>query len=580
MFSLIFLVVVLIILSIMGAGVYYGLTAMTAAALCLLGLRNRNNWQNITPLACSICLFIFILIVTIIPFPGCTDSIMGQRRALQNQEARTAVEKSCALEVSKSFTPHFSVSRNRSGTIRIILVLIAGAAAGSAASRLSALNKLLYLRSIAVLGAIMAIAGYITQWVLPQGKRIWWMFDTPHGSPVACFINRNHYAGFLAIIYPIALILLSDALRARKILPILFHSAVFSAITFGILTSLSRGAWIATFISMTITVIMILVRYKSRNIVIGSSVIITTVSLVIFAVLIHSEVKHRFKTFTEITSTTSARMRFNTWIDAVRIMPDYVILGTGANGFRMIFPQYRTVPSRKEFKHTENEYIQLPVETGLVGTVAILAILACYFARWRHHIMKGNTCQSLVNIGILGAIIAAAVHASLDFPIRVPLYFITLCSMMGLVISPLTSVTTTTKKAGYSPWHISGLVICMALSPVYTRGIYRMDSPDFVVKASPDELCRALSWAPTSWQIWYHMGNMSMRSGKADSYEFGEECITRATEYDPLNYRLWEILARIRIHQNNTNGAASAYKRLKELRPWKRIEELDQLDEQ
>lgn len=119
-----------------------------------------------------------------------------------------------------------------------------------------------------------------------------------------------------------------------------------------------------------------------------------------------------------------------------------------------------------------------------------------------------------------------------------------------------------------------GLMIVLIVS-LLGRAPYNLDSYSYLSDAGPKDLMRALEWSPTSWRAWYGLGNAAAALGSPENTVFGERCLVRATEYDPKSYMLWRDLATLRLSMNDRAGAMEAYKRVKSLRTWVKIPELD-----
>jgi hypothetical protein len=66
-----------------------------------------------------------------------------------------------------------------------------------------------------------------------------------------------------------------------------------------------------------------------------------------------------------------------------------------------------------------------------------------------------------------------------------------------------------------------------------------------------------------------------MQSGTASGYRMGERWISQAAAYDPKNYRLWKELGDLRLYLGDRAGARQAYDRVKALRPWVQVPELE-----
>jgi len=424
---------------------------------------------------------------------------------------------------------------------------------------------------------MLAVAGFLSQWgnsalgILPQDKSIWWLFPVEHGRPVGCFINRNHFGGYVAMMCAPALFLLIASLDRKKFLAALLWAIGLAAMTFAVFMSLSKGAWLAFTASMFLAILMLFIRKRFiYGLLMVAALVITGLAVISIP---SKSVQERLASLKNLSATSSASMRLTTWRDSIAIIRDYPVLGTGANAFRMVFPEYRSAATRKHFEHVENEYIQIPVEFGLPATALIITMLVCIGLQWRKTwLVENNTTISLC---VAVALVTVTAHAFVDFAIRIPLYFLTVTSLIGLVISP--AVSPKQVSAGrVQPvlFPAAALVIVLAVS-FMGRRIYELDSSDVLEKTTGTDVCRAIVWSPTSWQAWFHLGRLSVEMKSDAACRFGERCLTQSAQYDPNNYLIWNELCLLRLSLQDVDGSTEAYHRVKELRDWKKIKELE-----
>lgn len=566
------LLFIVVLLSVMGAGVLPAavpLVTILACGGCLLVRASPAGPDHrLTQAAAAVVLF---LSLTALPLPAFMDSVVGRQRADQNAIARQAVEDAGKLSIAHTPVAGFSVTRDRAGTWRTVLLAIAGLTVAALASRLRPPHNEVFLKALVLLATVVAAAGFTSQHVIPEGKTLWWFFTVRHGHPVGGFMNRNHFGGFVALLCPAALVLFSQSLGGKRFGSAAGWAFCFLVMTFAVIMSFSRGAWIAYGAALFAVAILAL---ASRSFLRIAAVLLLLVFVAwgVSRLPSQDELEERAKSLAAPTSSLTARMRMSTWRDTLRIMPDYAAMGVGANAFRMVFPQYRSASTRPSFKHAENEYLQTPAEMGLIGTALLIILGWVVVRRWRRARASG-ALNRVIEMSVGGALIVAAVHALFDFAIRIPLHFVVVASLVGLVISPPPQATSPSPRRLWA-LPLAGLILAIAISLQGTK-LYDMDSPDFIEKAGPDDLCRALNWSPTSWQAWYHLGRAAVAKTDGTGMTFGEYCMTQAAVYDPNNYRLWRELCMVRLSLGDTEGAQEAYANLKALRTWVHISELE-----
>ena len=120
---------------------------------------------------------------------------------------------------------------------------------------------------------------------------------------------------------------------------------------------------------------------------------------------------------------------------AMAMVPDFRWLGIGQAAFDQVYPGYDLTMSAGRTEHAENQYVELLVETGLVGIlVACLFVLPLVF-RWLRHMFRPQHSLDAVIYGIVFGCVAVAFHATSDFGLRVPAVAGLMTVMLGLVAS-------------------------------------------------------------------------------------------------------------------------------------------------
>jgi len=578
MVTLAFLLFLVAALAFLGAGVFpwvlHGAAIAAAAGSLALGLRDRARTSVSYCGVVGAALVGFVLL-TAIPLPRFLDGLAGSHRSAHNEMARNAIDKAqeVGLVASSGQSQSFCLSRNKAGALQMALLLITGFCAGAMASRMTGLSRKRCLAGLVVAGTLIAALGFAGQWLWKQDKTIWWLFAVPHGHPVGCFVNRNHFGGFVAMLCPAAVALAVDALERRRWINIVFWVACFCVMSFAVVMSLSRGAWISYSVAMTAISAWLL--WRRRLMAGGVASVAVAVVLVTAWIFRGSELSERVESLEDPMSASSAQMRISTWNDTLDIFGDYPVIGSGANSLRAVFPQYRTASTTPQFRYAENEYVQVAAEGGMVGLLLSGFFLVCVLRAGRRSAPQDGRFSPL-SMAAAGAAIVAAVHAGVDFALRVPLYYVVLCLLVGLAIRGENRNEQEARRGsvfcGFRP--IAATIIVLIL---YIPGwrVYRMDESDYLAKANADELCRAMTWSPSSWQVWYNLGLRAVEKGSPEAIRFGEECISRAAGYDPNNYRVWKELARLRLFLGDRRGAREAYIHVRMLRSWVRIQELD-----
>jgi hypothetical protein len=121
---------------------------------------------------------------------------------------------------------------------------------------------------------------------------------------------------------------------------------------------------------------------------------------------------------------------------------------------------------------------------------------------------------------------------------------------------------------------LSALPACLGIvyaanAALEHRMIDRMDSSTFIKRAKTQALVEALTWSPTSWTIWYHLGRQACVLGTPGSNQLCTKWITQSAHYNPNDYRVWMNLAdQLEKNDGDVPAARDAMARARALRPY------------
>jgi O-antigen ligase len=232
-------------------------------------------------------------------------------------------------------------------------------------------------------------------------------FFTPDGELVgriaAGFGQPNELGGFLVLLVPFAI---AGALLASRTTR-WFHLAAVGLGVFGIYASFSRAALIAL-------VAVPFVFMRGRRVV-------WVAPLLVGAALLATPglVKERFATLTQSGSEVATRVDF--WTTAVNIWQSHPILGVGVGRFPDAYASAR-VPGRgflpgsfgEPPPHAHNLLLQYLSTEGLVGLVALLAILGLALAAALALRRRGGRTAYVLGSAFLASLVALLIHNQFD----------------------------------------------------------------------------------------------------------------------------------------------------------------------
>jgi O-antigen ligase len=197
-----------------------------------------------------------------------------------------------------------------------------------------------------------------------NGKLYWFREMHYGGIPFGPYVNRNHFAGFIELVLPMAFVplLLGRVRRERLLLVGMLAIIPMSAL----FLSASRGGIISLGAELAfLALVLALRRTGGRNILVGGTVLLLAFLTVSWLGV--NEVLSRFSSLQslEVRPDKRASMRHGAW----HIFLDHPVLGTGLGTLQQVYPPYETVYDGKIVNHAHNDYLEALAETGILGGI-------------------------------------------------------------------------------------------------------------------------------------------------------------------------------------------------------------------
>jgi len=565
----------MILLAASGGGIFVWSLCLVATALSALlafGVPSLTPDQPNQPFRfCPTWLylvFLLILFITIIPMPYPMSRLTGATRYAQNSLVVDALHEAHELGAIEHVPLlWFSTTRNRAGSMRVCVLLILAFGAAGASASLRSKDKRLILRFIVLLGTVVAVLGYLGQTVLPQGFTLWWYIPVPPAlpGPMGGFTHANHFAGFIGVTGMVALAFVIGDAAQQRFFSMLLSLAALAAITFALISSLSRGAFVLYFASIALMTLFLLLRV--RRVVVIPLMIVLLLGLAVLTgfALRNEEVRERVATLRRPFATSSFQSRSEAWLDALDVWTRYPVLGIGPNAFRMVYPIHRTSTCRAARKFAENEYVQFACEFGILGTLFAAAI-GLVLLRRTITLIRDPSADGTIIYAACGGLLMALLHSGFEFIMHLPLYTILVFVLVGALFPP--------PRLPHHPYArmlpgLAGLFVAV-LFWIFATPMHRYDSWGYLAGAKPHALTRPMIWSPTSQLSWRRFGiKIAEAHNATDPMKFfGERCLTQAARYDPNNAKLWLRLGKLRLELQDNVGARNAFDNVKSIKPW------------
>jgi len=300
----------------------------------------------------------------------------------------------------------------------------------------------LFCAVIAAAGALQATYGtveYLSGHQHIFGYEKEYFFDEASGT----FINRNHFAVYLAMSLPFAIGLVlvgirkftpGNSLRNTLLslatpagLSVAGGSVAAALIWTGVLLSYSRSGLVASIAGIG----FLFARSGSRK----RALAILLVLLLPTLFLLWQEVRAPAERFLDGDSVVpELGDRLTVWLASAQMIPDFFPLGTGMGTFGEAFPLYRPPSIQRFWLHAHNEWLQFGIEGG--GTLLAVAIVIFLVSIRSASRPSLDPVLSVVRVASGSAILAVAVHSLTDFGLRIPAIAVLTATMIGVAMIP------------------------------------------------------------------------------------------------------------------------------------------------
>ena len=124
--------------------------------------------------------------------------------------------------------------------------------------------------------------------------------------------------------------------------------------------------------------------------------------------------------------------RLALWRDTLRMFPDFPLLGVGWNAFGMAYLRYQTFWRYYFVQAAHNEFLELLLVTGLVGS----AVGLWAFARLVRPALV-RALRSPLDAGLVSGLVGLACHNLVDFNWQVMPNAATFVALLALAVRPL-----------------------------------------------------------------------------------------------------------------------------------------------
>ncbi len=169
-------------------------------------------------------------------------------------------------------------------------------------------------------------------------------------------------------------------------------------IMISILLSLTRSAWIGTFVSLGIFGV-----YFFRNRI--KVLIFPTIILILIFIFLPGSVKARFFSIFDLNNVTTKDRLYMAYT-TMEIIKEYPLTGVGPDNVKKVYPDYRHKDAKKNNPHLHNNFFQIIAERGIFTMLSFTAFLICIPIGLVRKIRGGTTLEKRISSSVFFAVIA------------------------------------------------------------------------------------------------------------------------------------------------------------------------------
>lgn len=218
--------------------------------------------------------------------------------------------------------------------------------------------------------------------------------------------NPNLLGGYLALVFPLSFALFLTQKGGGKL-----WGLAAAVILLALITTFSRGSWLAVIISSLIFVFLYFNDRRAKIVAVAGLTVFLIIILVVIAVFNGSskELNPVYR-FTELINIAgSAASRLEIWRGATEMATTRPLLGYGPDTFRLIFPQFQSLRhaqlnpgSLPDQAH--NSVLQLAATVGFPAALLAVLIMGLYIRKVGDRIRRcEESGERLIHMGILMA---------------------------------------------------------------------------------------------------------------------------------------------------------------------------------
>jgi O-antigen ligase len=285
------------------------------------------------------------------------------------------------------------------------------------ATQLSRFEKALptLILILAGFGFLLAVFALVQDFT--SNGKLYWLREPRFGGTIyGPYVNRNHFAGVMELLFPLPLCLMllrSLSLAQRALCGTLAAFMLVALFFSGSRGGIAAGVAALLFLGVVMTV-------QGRGKVVAAS--LATLLALVVGLLFWLDASASLDRWMRSSAKEEAEVgRWAITRDALRMVPEHPVLGSGLGTFATVYPRYRTFYTDLLVNEAHNDVVQVLVETGVMGATAMAWFV---FVLFRHGLRgrrgAGYELRDAIRLGALTGCAGLVVHSFFDFNLHIP----------------------------------------------------------------------------------------------------------------------------------------------------------------
>jgi O-antigen ligase len=311
------------------------------------------------------------------------------------------------------------------------------------------------VRFLVVYGLVLAVFALIQHFT--WDGRFYWFRPTKQYSVFGPFVNRNHYAGYMAMLIPVPVgLILSRGVPKEAWLLFGFAAAIMGLT---VVVSLSRGGMVSVFAGLIFVAVMsgrrTLARDRrsrggaSRSRVMGRIGAVAAIALAItigvFWIGAEGVINRAAQSIDDQSAPSQVGMFGREWVwrDTLTMFSNHPIMGTGLGAYETVYPMYTHSNGFLVVQYAHNDYLQLLSDAGIVGGIVGVWFLFLLFRGIARATRSSDPLTAGLALGCGGGIFSILVHSLFDFNLQIPsncLLFLLLAAVVQRIAATVSEV--------------------------------------------------------------------------------------------------------------------------------------------